>query len=88
MAGFHSAGDWAILAAKFATRLITVEKWFSNAGVPNDFVPEVAGDTFRAVAPEHDFFLHVNDAQPDQQTFQNAPTDLGIFEWRHGSRHH
>lgn len=34
------------------------------------------------------FFLHVNDAQPDQQTFQNAPTDLGIFEWRHGSPHH
>jgi hypothetical protein len=56
MAGFHSAGDWAILAAKFATRLITVEKWFSNAGVPYDFVPEVAGDAFRAVAPEHDFF--------------------------------
>jgi hypothetical protein len=88
MAGFHRAGDWAVLATKFATRLITVEKWFSNAGVPNDLVPEVAGDAFRAVTPEHDFLLHVNYAEPDQHTFQNAATNLGIVEWRHRLPHH
>jgi len=53
-------GDGAVFVAEFATRLITVQQRFGDAGVANDFVAQVACNALRAIAPEDNSLLHVD----------------------------
>lgn len=70
------ARDGAVFVAEFATRLIAVQQRFRDAGVANDFVAQVACDALRAIAPEDNFLLHVDDAQADGEAIDNAATDV------------
>jgi hypothetical protein len=77
------AGDGAIVAAELTPGLIAVQQSFRDAGVANDFVPQVARNTLGAVAPEYDLVLHVDDAQTGRQAFENAAANVGIVKCGH-----
>ena len=64
---------------KIAARLIAVQQRFRNTGMANDFVAQMAGDALRSVTPEHNFLLHVDDAQASRKAFE-AATDLRIVK--------
>jgi hypothetical protein len=44
---------------------------------------EMPGDAFRAVAPEEDFLLHINDAHTGQKAFQDVATSVELIKGRH-----
>ena len=62
VACFHGASQGAFFVAKLAAGLLTMQQCPSDAGAADDFVAEMSGDEFRAVAPEDDLLLHVDDA--------------------------
>ncbi len=78
------AGDRAIFVAEFTTGLIAVQQSFCDTGVANDFVAQVTGDALGAVAPEHNLFLHVDDAQAGGQAFEDAAADFRVVKCGHG----
>jgi len=84
--GLDRSPDGTFRTASFAPALITMQKGSSGARPAYDFVAQESGDSFRAVAPENNFFLRmkVDDADSDLQALQNAATDLRILELRHG----
>jgi len=85
--GLNGAGHRAIFATEFATWLIAVPQRTRHTGVTNDSVPQVAGDSFCAGAPEHHSLIHVHYTKTCEQAFQDASANFGIIKWRHtGSR--
>ena len=64
LGGLHSSGHRAFFTAKLAARLITVQQRFADAGVTNDFVTQITGDSFCSLAPKHNPLLQVQNAQP------------------------
>jgi hypothetical protein len=61
-------------------RLIAVQESFRDTGVADDFVAQVARDSFRPVAPEYDFLMHVDDAHAGRQAVEDAVTDVGVVK--------
>ena len=74
------AGDRAVFLAEFTAGLIAVQQSFGDAGVADDFVAKMAGDTLGAVAPKDNFLLHIDDAQAGGQAIKNAATDIGVVK--------
>ncbi|MFZ1138071.1 MAG: hypothetical protein WAN76_02760 [Candidatus Sulfotelmatobacter sp.] len=74
------AGDRAVLFAEFTTRLITVQQSLRDTGVADDFMAQVARNALRPVAPEHNFLLHVQDAEAGRQAFEDAATEVGVVK--------
>jgi len=72
--------DGTVLFAEFATWLITVQQGFRNTGVADHFVAQVARDSLRTVAPEHNFLLHVHDAQSGRQAFEDAAAEVWVMK--------
>ncbi|HWJ18274.1 MAG TPA: hypothetical protein VNR65_06060 [Geobacterales bacterium] len=46
----------------------------------DDVVAQVAGDAFGAVAPDDNFLLHVDNAEPGGEALENAAADVGIMK--------
>jgi hypothetical protein len=84
LGSFHGARRWAIFFAEFAARLIAVQQSFTDAAMANNFVAGVTRNAFGPSTPHHDFFLQVDNAQPSGEIFEDAATNLGIVESRHG----
>jgi hypothetical protein len=73
----------AIFMAEFTARLVALQQRLSYARVADDFMARTSGDVFCSIAPENNFFLHVDQAEADRQAFQNAATDFGIVKREH-----
>src|SRR5438874_896551 len=78
--GFDRACDRAVFFAELTAWLIAVQQTFGDAGVPDDLVTEMASDALRSIAPEYDFFLHVDDGESGRQAIENAATDVRVME--------
>jgi hypothetical protein len=74
------AGDGTVLFAELTTRLIAVQESFPDTGVTDDCVAQVTRDSFRPVAPEYDFLMHVDDAHDGRQAVEDAVTDVGVVK--------
>jgi hypothetical protein len=72
MCRLDGAGERVVLVNEFMIRLIIVQQTFFENGSSDDFVAQASGDALRSVAPEHDFFLHVNDTYSYGQALQNV----------------
>ena len=59
---------------------------FGHAGVANDFMAQVASDTLSAFAPEHDFFLHVQNTEAARKAFKNVATEVGVVKGSHNGQ--
>src|SRR5579859_1169840 len=81
--GLDGAGQWTFLVAEFATGLVALQHGLSDAGVADDFMARPARDALSSIAPEEDFFLHVDDAKAGGQAIENAATNFGFMERRH-----
>src|SRR5579863_7781581 len=73
----------AFLGAEFAARLIAVQQCLPDTGVSQHFMPQVAGNAFCAIAPEHDLFLQIDHAYARRQTLQNVAADFRFAQGRH-----
>jgi len=69
--------------APFAVLVIAVQQRLTDTRMANDFMPVASRDSFCAVAPKHNPFLQIDDAQARGQAFQNAVINIGIFERTH-----
>src|SRR5579863_8977808 len=83
MRRFHRPRDWTILLAEFASRLVAVQQCFPNTRVPDHFMPCMPADALRAIAPQDDVLLQVNDTQSRRQAFENAAIDFRVVEREH-----
>ena len=52
----------ALVGAELTAGLLTVQECTIYARAANDFMAEMSSNTFRAIAPEDDFLLHVDNA--------------------------
>jgi len=59
---FYGASQGAFFVAELAAGLLTMQQCPIDARAADDFVAEMSGDEFRAVAPEDDLLMHVDDA--------------------------
>lgn len=69
-----------IFAAEFASWLIAMQNGFCDTRMANDFMAQMSGDAFGAIAPKQNLFLQVHDAHATGETIENAPTSLGIIK--------
>ena len=69
-----------VLFAEFTTGLITVQQSFRDTRVANHLVAQVARDSLRTIAPEHNLLLHIHDAQSGRQTFEDAATKVWVVK--------
>ena len=74
------ARERTVLFAEFTTRLITVQQSFCDTRVADHLVAQVAGDSLRTIAPEHNLLLHIHDAQPGRQTFEDAAAKVWVVK--------
>jgi hypothetical protein len=71
------------VAAGFALVLVALQKSSPRARPAYDLVTKIAGDALRAVAPENDFPLKVDNTDSYLQTLQHASTYLRILKGKH-----
>ena len=79
-------GQGAFSDAHVATVVVAMQKNIFCAGVAEHVDPRIARDFFRAVAPEHNFFLQVKHAHADLQPIEDVAIRLGISKGWHGAR--
>jgi hypothetical protein len=69
----ESGRHGAFLGAHFTTDFVAMQKNTVGAGMAQDIDARIAGDRFRAIAPENNFSLQVEHAHADLQ----AVKDIG-----------
>ena len=52
-------------------------------GAAEDILAKIAGDSFRAVAPEEDLLLAIDNIEASWKALKNGPEDFGIAEFGH-----
>jgi len=83
MCALDRGSDRTFVAACFACVLVALQKSSPRARSAHDLVTKIAGDAFRAVAPENDFPLKVDNTDSYLQTVQHASTYLRILKGKH-----
>src|SRR5208282_676286 len=76
-------GQRAASRAHFAAFLVAMEKNILRAGVPENIDSRVTRDLFGSIAPENNFPVQIENADPDLQPVEDVAVNLGIFKRWH-----
>src|SRR5208282_1891529 len=79
-------GERTLIGTHFTAALVTVLKNVVGAGVAEHIDARVARDLLRAVAPENNLALEIENTDANLQAVEDVTVNVGVLESCHGAR--